>query len=118
MKEAKDGYDPREQDEVLEIFTRMLRAVTSDGAVKRAAGEKPSWKDDPDHEAAVFSHLSKWKHGELIDADSGSHPMVHLAWRALAIAWQETPSFARSPVEFVEALIEKGNREHDSKAEV
>ena len=38
----------------------------------------------------MFSHLSKWKHGDLKDKDSGSHPLVHLAWRALAIAYQET----------------------------
>jgi len=79
-----------EQAEVAGWFAEMLRAATSDGGVKRAAGTKPSWKVDPSHEAAIFSHLSKWKHGERIDADSGQHPLVHLAWRALAIAWQET----------------------------
>jgi hypothetical protein len=67
----------------------MLRVATGDGGRKRAAGEKPSWKVDQEHEAAVWSHISKWKHGEKHDADSGAHPLVHLAWRALAIAWQE-----------------------------
>jgi hypothetical protein len=45
---------------------------------------------DVSHEPAVFSHLNKWKHGEWQDPDSGAHPLVHLAWRALAIAYQET----------------------------
>jgi len=82
-------YDFSEQDEVVAIFASMLWNATKDGGKKRAAGTKPSWKIDPEHEAAIFSHLSKWKHGELVDADSGAHPLVHLAWRALAIAWQE-----------------------------
>ena len=82
-------YDPSEQDELLDIFRDMLRGPTGDGGAKRASGTKPSWKIDPDHEAGLFSHLAKWKKGELVDPDSGSHPLVHLAWRALAIAWQE-----------------------------
>lgn len=81
-----------EQAEVLGTFTEMLRIVTADGGTKRARGEKPSWKVDPSHEAAIFSHLNKWKHGEKTDPDSGSHPLVHVAWRALAIAWQEGQS--------------------------
>ena len=78
-----------EQEEVLRIFAAMLAGPTGDGKVKREAGTKPSWKVDTSHEAGIFSHLSKWKHGERIDADSGYHPLVHLAWRALAIAWQQ-----------------------------
>ena len=38
-----------------------------DGAVKRDKGEKPPWYIDPAHDAAVMSHLSKWKKGELVD---------------------------------------------------
>ena len=82
-------YNAEEQDAIASIFSTMLKACTKDGGVKRAAGTKPPWYVDPSHEAALFSHLSKWKHGELRDADSGAHPLVHLAWRALAIAWQE-----------------------------
>lgn len=78
-----------EQVEVLEIFTEMLRVVTADGGRKRSAGLKPSWKVDPSHKAAVFSHLMKREKGELQDADSGAHPYVHAAWRLLAIAYQE-----------------------------
>mgnify|MGYP001612481927 CR=1 FL=1 len=83
-------YDPAEQDIVIAIFTKMLREVTKDGGKKRAAGTKPPWYLDKSHEAAIFSHLSNWKHGIWIDPDSGAHPLVHLAWRALAIAHQET----------------------------
>jgi hypothetical protein len=97
VEEVKTIYENRteplrtpEQHEVLSIFYDMLAGPTGDGGKKRAAGEKPSWKVDTSHEAAMWSHISKWKHGEKVDADSGAHPLVHLAWRALAIAWQET----------------------------
>lgn len=85
-----ESYDASEQDVVLETFTRMLWAVTKDGGKKRSRGEKPEWWKDASHEAAIFSHLDKWKHGQKVDKDSGVHPLVHLAWRALAIAYQET----------------------------
>lgn len=84
------SYDPREQDELLGIFREMLKAPTGDGGAKRLAGSKPSWKVDPSHRKAIFSHLGKWVAGELIDKDSGAHPLVHVAWRCLAQAWQET----------------------------
>lgn len=83
-------YDRSEQDILIEVFDSMLRGVTKDGGKKRARGEKPPWWKDPSHEAAIFSHLNKWKHGEKVDTDSGEHPLVHLAWRSLAIAYQET----------------------------
>lgn len=79
-----------EQQDVLNTFARMLRDVTADGGRKRAAGDKPRpWWRDPSHEVAIFSHLARWKRGERRDPDSGAHPLVHLAWRALAIAYQE-----------------------------
>jgi hypothetical protein len=87
------AYDASEQDLLLRVFTELLRRVTQDGGNKRARGEKPPWWCDPSHEAAIFSHLSKWKHGERVDKDSGAHPLVHLAWRALAIAQQETVGY-------------------------
>lgn len=77
-----------EQAEVLFIFLELLRAPTGDGRKKREAGTKPSWKIDT-HEAQIFSHIAKWKKGETIDPDSGTHTLVHCAWRCLAIAWQE-----------------------------
>lgn len=79
-----------EQAEIMFEFQTMLNAASGDGQKKREAGVKVLWKIDPEHEAAMFSHLNKWKHGEQVDPDSGVHPLVHLAWRALAIAWQET----------------------------
>jgi hypothetical protein len=79
-----------EQAEVLSEFCLMLAATSRDGGKKRAKGLKPSWKVDPSHRAAIFSHLNRYEHGEDVDPDSGQHPFVHLAWRALAIAWQET----------------------------
>ena len=94
----KRYFDPTvvpvtEQDDIIKTFTRMLREVTADGGRKRAARLKPPWWNDLSHEAAIFSHLSKWKHGVRKDHDSGSHPLVHLAWRALAVAWQETHGY-------------------------
>lgn len=83
-------YDASEQDVVLKTFSKMLWEVTKDGGKKRSRGEKPEWWRDKSHEAAIWSHVDKWKHGEKVDKDSGVHPLVHLAWRALAIAYQET----------------------------
>ena len=96
-----ETYDPTEQQEVIDVFKRMLWAATKDGGRKRAAGTKPPWFEDQSHEAAIFSHLNKWKHGEKVDKDSGHHPLVHLAWRALAIAYQET--YGRIPPDHKEA---------------
>ena len=84
-----------EQQEILDTFRAMLEAATADGGRKREAGTKVLWKIDPDHTRGLFSHLAKWVEGEEVDADSGSHPLVHLAWRALAIAWQENQSRER-----------------------
>lgn len=83
------GYDASEQDVVNQVFADMLRDATGDGGKKRAAGLKPPWWKDDAHEAATYSHRNKWKHGETADADSGAHPLVHEAWRLLAIAYQE-----------------------------
>ena len=83
------NYNPAEQDEVLAIFADMLSVVTKDGGNKRARGEKPSWKVDRGHEAALYRHLQRWERGDLVDGDSGAHALVHVAWRALAIAYQE-----------------------------
>lgn len=79
-----------EQEAIIRVFAEMLKAPTGDGKKKRDAGTKPPWYRDDAHEAAIFSHLNKWKHGEQADPDSGAHPLVHLAWRALAIAYRET----------------------------
>ena len=80
----------QEQKAVIDEFVKLLVSATADGGRKRAAGTKPPWWRDPAHRAAIFSHLNKYEHGERRDPDSGVHPYVHLAWRALAIAYQET----------------------------
>jgi len=79
-----------ERTDVLERFYAELLKATGDGSKKRQSGEKPPWYDDDSHEAAIFSHLAKWKRGELVDPDSGAHPLVHAAWRCLAIACTES----------------------------
>lgn len=79
-----------ERNDVLNRFLDELYKVTGDGSKKRQAGTKPPWHQDDAHEGAIFSHLTKWKRGETIDPDSGAHTLVHLAWRALAIACRET----------------------------
>lgn len=88
MKEAALLAD--ERADVLARFNAELTKVTGDGSKKRQAGTKPPWHEDDAHEGAIFSHLTKWKRGETIDPDSGAHTLVHLAWRALAIACRET----------------------------
>jgi hypothetical protein len=88
---AADATDlSDERADILARFTAELAKVTGDGSKKRAAGEKPPWYLDDSHEAAVFSHLMKWKRGEVVDQDSGAHTLVHGAWRLLAIALRET----------------------------
>jgi hypothetical protein len=79
-----------ERELVERVFVSLLRSATGDGSKKRQAGEKPPWWIDPNHEAAIFSHINEWKHRRLKDKDSGAHPLVHGAWRHLAIAYQET----------------------------
>lgn len=79
-----------ERTDVLVRFMVELQRATGDGSRKRQAGTKPPWYQDDSHEGAIFSHLTKWKRGELVDPDSGAHPLVHAAWRCLAIACRET----------------------------
>lgn len=79
-----------EQEDVLARFMEELRKPTGDGAKKRSRNEKPPWYVDDSHMGAVFSHLTKYFRGELVDADSGCHPLVHAGWRLLAQACIET----------------------------
>ena len=78
-----------ERQDVLDRFNRQLAKATGDGSKKRQAGTKPPWYEDDAHEGAIFSHITKWKRGEKVDPESGTHPLVHSAWRCLAIALQE-----------------------------
>lgn len=84
--------------EVKDLHSRFLEELakaSGDGAIKRQTG-KPVWYLDDEHEAAIFSHITKWKRGELVDPDSGAHPLVHAAWRCLAIACREVGNVPRS----------------------
>ena len=86
-----------EGEDLLGRFGVELRKATGDGSIKRQSGQKPPWYRDRDHERAIFSHLTKWKAGALVDADSGAHPLVHAAWRCLAIACSETGNHPAEP---------------------
>lgn len=79
-----------EVDELHAIFDAMLRQASGDGQTKRQAGLKPLWKDDESHEGALRRHLARWEldRGGL-DVDSNAPHLVHVAWRALALAWRE-----------------------------
>lgn len=70
-------------------FFEELKKCTADGQHKRKTG-KPPWYVDPGHEAAMYRHLDVYEAGEKFDPDSGAHPLVAVAWRALAIACTET----------------------------
>lgn len=78
-----------EREDVIRRFSEELRKATGDGSKKRQAGEKPPWYRDGSHFGAVFSHITKYLRGERVDPDSGAHPLVHAAWRLLAIACSE-----------------------------
>ena len=86
-------YWANEREDVLRRFREELARATGDGSVKRQSGQKPPWYEDPDHLPAVFSHLRKYFAGELVDPDSGAHPLVHAAWRLLAIACTENGNY-------------------------
>lgn len=109
-RSSSSGVDPSATEElpgpqgfeaadVLIRFFDELRKATGDGANKRRAGEKPPWYRDDSHEGAIFSHLTKWKRGELVDPDSGAHPLVHAAWRCLAIACRESGNIPKQSSE-------------------
>ncbi len=87
------NYWENERADVIERFTAELTKATGDGSKKRQSGEKPPWYEDGSHEGAIFSHLTAWKRGEMVDADSGAHPLVHAAWRCLAIACSESGNY-------------------------
>jgi len=88
-EDYRGDYDESEQDVLLHAFVELLWQVTRDGGRKRSAGEKPPWWRDDSHEAAAARHVARWRRGESVDPDSGAHPLVHAAWRYLAVAYQE-----------------------------
>ena len=84
---AFESYNEREM--IGEIFAALLKPATGDGAVKRNAGLKDPWWVDKSHGSKMMSHLDRYLAGERRDPDSGTHPLIHVAWRALALAYQE-----------------------------
>ena len=89
--------DVSEADDLMGRFVEELLKATGDGQRKRKRG-KPPWYVDTDHHRAMFSHYHKWLAGEREDPDSGAHPLVHMAWRALSIAAVETGNVPRGGV--------------------
>ena len=79
-----------EASEILTEFAKLLAPVIADGNRKRGGPNNGVWKTDPGHEPALHRHLIRYDMGERVDSDSGAHPLVHAAFRCLAIAWQET----------------------------
>lgn len=87
--EKLDEWEIERQD-VLKRFNVELAKVTQDGSNKRQKGLKKAWWQDTTHFDRAMSHIDKYVNDELIDKDSGQHPLVHAAWRLLAIACSET----------------------------
>ena len=81
-------YDPAEQSYIMEAFVALLSGPTQDGGRKRELGTKVPWTEDTGHEEAMYRHLVRFESGETEDEDSGADPLVHVAWRALALAMQ------------------------------
>lgn len=73
----------------------LLAWPTSEGAKKRTGTERPVWQVDPDHLNAAKRHLQRYLDGETADETSGCHPLVHAAWRLLAVACNEVYRGAR-----------------------
>jgi hypothetical protein len=83
------AYDPAEQTDIIEAFAAMLALPTRDGGRKREKQEKVPWTVDPSHRDAMYRHLKRWETGDIYDEDSGANALVHVAWRALALAHQQ-----------------------------
>jgi hypothetical protein len=89
MRNEVSSYVDTEQDEILRTFAKMMRPVVADGGRKRAAGEKVHWMQDPGHLESLNRHLARYERGELVDGDSGAHPLAHAAVRCLMLAAQD-----------------------------
>lgn len=93
------NYRSSEQNEILGTFLDMLKGPTGDGGAKRGRGDKVSWKIDAGHWSAAMRHIDRYsKDDETEDKDSGVHPLIHAAWRLLAVAWQDDEDWGRHPM--------------------
>lgn len=90
--EQLDEWELERQD-VLKRFNDELSKVTSDGSKKRQKGLKKAWWKDDTHFDRAMAHIERYVEGELEDKDSGAHPLIHAAWRLLAIAASETDNY-------------------------
>ena len=90
MFQSREAKLTFEQEDLLRRFHDGLAKCSGDGFTKRMKRTKPPWFEDPDHEAAFWRHYHRWLDDELVDVDSGAHPLIHCAWRLLAIACKET----------------------------
>lgn len=86
-----------ETDHILHVFNLLLQGPTGDGKAKRDAGLKEHWSIDSTHLGAAARHCERWDAGETHDPDSGCHPLVHAAWRLLAVAYQELAERGEEP---------------------
>ncbi len=85
--------DPElEAQDTMRTLSSLMMPVVMDGARKRFAGTKVHWLRDYTHVSALYRHLRRWENGELVDKDSGAHPLIHVAVRALMQAGREIMS--------------------------
>lgn len=90
MKTAVIEAPTLEQLDILVRMVEELKKVLADGGNKRARNEKPPWYLD-EHKDAANRHWNRWEtDGEMVDPDSGAHPLVHESCRTLMIAMIET----------------------------
>ena len=74
-------------EDIITELSELIRETLVDGQRKRS----PSyWKEDPGHLEAMHRHLVRYDRGELVDKDSGAHPLAHVGTRALMQAWLES----------------------------
>lgn len=86
-----------ETDHILDVFQQMLAGPTGDGKTKRDAGLKEHWSIDKTHLRKGLGHVQKYLAGENVDPDSGCHPLVHAAWRFIAVAYQDLAAEDKAP---------------------
>lgn len=95
LPQGRPGWSSEaEVADTFQCLTALLWDVLRDGGRKRDAGVKPHWSVDESHIGAMSRHLDAWALGPVPpyfdpDPDSGAHPLVHAAARALMIAAQE-----------------------------
>lgn len=74
-------------EDIIKDLIPLIRETLVDGQRKRSP---TYWKEDPGHRQSMYRHLIRDQAGELVDEDSGAHPLQHAGVRALMQAWQET----------------------------